>query len=154
MKTLALALASTLAAGPAFAGVYVNVESNASYTGADYETRTTDFHVGYEDTAGAVDWYVQGGPAVVAADAADESDNQLSGIRAAFTQKGFLIMNNNCCDCYEITDSPSTVITYQGNGPFKQIEHYYGCDNLSSRKLTELETIVLEVTGVDKLVEE
>ena len=79
MKTLALALASTLAAGPAFAGVYVNVESNASYTGADYETRTTDFHVGYEDTAGAVDWYVQGGPAVVAADGADESDNQLSG---------------------------------------------------------------------------
>ena len=79
MKTLALALASTLAAGPAFAGVYVNVESNASYIGADYETRTTDFHVGYEDKAGAVDWYVQGGPAVVAADAADESDNQLSG---------------------------------------------------------------------------
>ena len=79
MKTLALALASTLAAGPAFAGVYVNVESNASYTGADYETRTTDFHVGYEDTAGAVDWYVQGGPAVVAADGTEDADNQLSG---------------------------------------------------------------------------
>ena len=79
MKTLALALASTLAAGPAFAGVYVNVESNTSYTGADYESRTTDFHVGYEDTAGAVDWYVQGGPAVISTDGADESDNQLSG---------------------------------------------------------------------------
>jgi len=78
MKTLALALASTLVAGPAFAGVYVNVESNAGYTGSDYESRTTDFHVGYESTAGAVDWYVQGGPAVVAVDGAD-SDNQLSG---------------------------------------------------------------------------
>jgi len=78
MKTLALALASTLVAGPAFAGVYVNVESNAGYTGSDYESRTTDFHVGYEDTAGAVDWYVQGGPAVVSVDGAD-SDNQMSG---------------------------------------------------------------------------
>ena len=79
MKTLALALASTLAAVPASAGVYVNVESNASYTGADYESRTTDFHVGYEDTAGAVDWYVQGGPAVISTDGANKSDNQLSG---------------------------------------------------------------------------
>ena len=78
MKTLALALASTLVAGPAFAGVYVNVESNAGYTGSDYESRTTDFHVGYEATAGAVVWYVQGGPAVISTDGAD-SDNQMSG---------------------------------------------------------------------------
>ena len=82
------------------------------------------------------------------------TDNQLSGIRAAFTQKGFLIMNNNCCDCYEITDASSTIITYQGNGPFKQIEHYHGCNNWWSQKLSELEALVLEVTGVDKLVEE
>ena len=82
------------------------------------------------------------------------TDNQLSGIRAAFTQQNFLIMNNNCCNSYEITDTPSTVVTYQGNGPFKKIEHYYGCDNWSSRKLTEFETVVLEVIGVDKLVEE
>ena len=57
------------------------------------------------------------------------TDDQLSGVKAAFTKKGFLIMNNNCCDCYEISDAPSTVITYQGNGPFKQIEHYHGCDS-------------------------
>ena len=52
--------------------------SNAGYTGSDYESRTTDFHVGYESTVGAVDWYVQGGPAVVSVDGAD-GDNQLSG---------------------------------------------------------------------------
>ena len=79
MKTLALALASTIVALPASAGVYVNVESNGSYTGSDYESTTTDFHVGYEDSVGAVDWFVQGGPAVVATDGADETDNQLSG---------------------------------------------------------------------------
>ena len=78
MKTLALALASTLAAVPASAGVYVNVESNAAYTGSDYTTRTTDFHVGYEGGNETFDYYVQGGPAVVAEDGAD-SDNRLSG---------------------------------------------------------------------------
>ena len=82
------------------------------------------------------------------------TDDQLSGIRAAFTQKGFLIMNNNCCDCHEVAGAPSTVITYQGNGPFKQIEHYYGCDNWWGQKLTELEVLVLRITGVDKLLDE
>ena len=79
MKTLALALASTLVAGPAFAGVYVNVESNAGYTGSDYESRTTDFHVGYEGGNDSFGYYVQGGPAIVATDGADDTDNQLSG---------------------------------------------------------------------------
>ena len=76
LGTIAVASIATPAA---FAGVYVNVEANSSLTGTDYSSTTTDVHVGYEDTAGVVDWYVQGGPAVVAADAADESDNQLSG---------------------------------------------------------------------------
>ena len=79
MKTLTLALASTLAAGPAFAGVYVNVENNAGFTGADYTGAVTDFHVGYEGGNDTFDWYVQGGPAVVTVDGADESDNRISG---------------------------------------------------------------------------
>ena len=48
MKTLALALASTIVALPASAGVYVNVENNAGYTGSDYTGAVTDFHVGFE----------------------------------------------------------------------------------------------------------
>ena len=79
MKTLALALASTLAAGPAFAGVYVNVENNAGFTGADYTGAVTDFHVGYEGGTDTFGFYVQGGPAVVTVDGADESDNRISG---------------------------------------------------------------------------
>ena len=78
MKTLALALASTLVAGPAFAGVYVNVENNASYTGSDYQQAVTDFHVGYEGGTDTFGYYVQGGPAAVAVDGAD-SDTRLSG---------------------------------------------------------------------------
>ena len=77
MKTLALALASTLVAGPAFAGVYVNVENNGAYDGADYTGSTTDLHVGYEGGTDSFGYYIQGGPAIVATDGADDTDNQL-----------------------------------------------------------------------------
>ena len=78
MKKLALALASTLFAGPAFAGAYVNVESNASYEGSDYDSRTTDLHVGYEGGNDTFGWYAQGGPAILAEDGED-NDTRLSG---------------------------------------------------------------------------
>ncbi len=79
MKKIALILASVFTStGAAFAGPYVNVESNASYTGSDYQSRTTDFHVGWEGGSDKFGYYLQGGPAVVAADAADGS-TQFSG---------------------------------------------------------------------------
>ena len=71
MKKLALALAASLASAPAMAGVYVNVESNASYTGGDYTSRTTDLHIGYEDSVGKLGYYIQGGPAFTSPDGAD-----------------------------------------------------------------------------------
>ena len=54
MKNIALAFAGLIgfATAPAFAGPYVNVESNASYTGSDFTQRTTDLHVGWEGQAG------------------------------------------------------------------------------------------------------
>ena len=73
MKKLALALAASLASAPAMAGVYINAESNASYTGNDYTSRTTDLHIGYEGDVGELGYYVQGGPAFTAADGADGS---------------------------------------------------------------------------------
>ena len=79
MKKIALILASVFtSAGTAIAGPYVNVESNASYTGSDYTNATTDFHVGYEGEVNDFSWYVQGGPAIVAVDSED-NDTQLSG---------------------------------------------------------------------------
>ena len=72
MKNLALALAATtFASAPAMAGVYVNAESNASYTGNDYTSRTTDLHVGYEGDVGALGYYIQGGPAFTSPDGVD-----------------------------------------------------------------------------------
>ena len=79
----AIALAALLGVGtaPALAGgFYTNIESNASYTGSDFTTRTTDLHLGYEGDLGSesFDYYIQGGPAFVADDGAD-SDTQFSG---------------------------------------------------------------------------
>ena len=79
MKTIALALAATsFASAPAMAGVYVNAESNASYSGTDYTSATTDLHIGYEGNVGKLGYYIQGGPSIVAADGVDGTSN-LSG---------------------------------------------------------------------------
>ena len=78
MKKLSLAVAATLFSSPVLAGPYVNVETNANYTGSDYTSRATDLHIGYENTAGAVDWYVQGGKTINATDGA-EADSNFSG---------------------------------------------------------------------------
>ena len=73
------AAAASLAAPAAFAGgLYANVESNASYTGSDFTTRTTDFHIGYEGGTVSFGYYVHGGPAICAADGVD-SDTRVSG---------------------------------------------------------------------------
>ena len=75
---LTVAAVSTLAVPSAFAGVYVNVENNGSFAGKDFTTATTEFHVGLEGEAGAVSYYIQGGPAVVRPDGAD-GDTRISG---------------------------------------------------------------------------
>ena len=90
MKTIALALAATaFASTPAMAGVYINAESNASYTGNDYTSRTTDLHLGYEGTAGQLGYYIQGGPALQAADGVDGSTDfsGKGGVSIAATEK-------------------------------------------------------------------
>ena len=79
MKRLALALAATsFATAPAFAGAYVNVESNANYTASEYDSRTTDLHVGYEGGIDTFGWYAQGGPGIVADSDDGDTDSRLS----------------------------------------------------------------------------
>ena len=78
MKKLALVLATTLVSTPAMAGPYVNVETNADYTGSDYTSRATDLHIGYENELGALAFYVQGGKTINAVDGAD-GDSNFSG---------------------------------------------------------------------------
>ena len=73
MKKIIALTAASLCSTPAMAGIYANVETNASYTGADYESRETDLHVGYENTVGVLDWYAQGGKTINAVDGADSA---------------------------------------------------------------------------------
>ncbi|ADP00063.1 hypothetical protein PRUG_00039 [Prochlorococcus phage P-SSP6] len=75
MKKIALALAASIASTPAMAGPYVNVETNADYTGSDYTSRATDLHIGYENELGSLAYYVQGGKTINAADGVDSESN-------------------------------------------------------------------------------
>jgi len=76
----AVAASPFLFAGAAFAGPYVNVETNASLTGSNYTGATTDIHLGYEGDLGeTAGFYVQGGPAVIAVDGTAGTDTQFSG---------------------------------------------------------------------------
>ena len=63
-----------MAHGAAIAGPYANIEVNSGFVGSDYGGSATDVHVGYEGD----NWYVQGGPALLAPDGED-GDVQLSG---------------------------------------------------------------------------
>ena len=72
-SVFAATAALSMSAGAALAGPYVNVETNAGWTGSDYSGATTDLHVGYEGAVGetGASFYVQGGPAIVANDGED-----------------------------------------------------------------------------------
>ena len=75
MKKISLAIAASLFSAPVMAGPYVNVESNANYTGSDYESRSTDLHIGYENNLGDLAYYIQGGKTINAVDGVDSESN-------------------------------------------------------------------------------
>ena len=76
----AVAASPFLLAGAAFAGPYVNVESNIGYPDGDYSGATTDLHIGYEGSLSeSADFYIQGGPSFVAVDGTDGSEGEFSG---------------------------------------------------------------------------
>ena len=78
-STLAAVAAAPLFAGAAVAGPYVNVETNAGWTGADYNSATTETHVGFEgELSSTANWYIQGGPAFVSEDGG-ETTTEYSG---------------------------------------------------------------------------
>ena len=91
MKKITLALAATLFSSPVLAGPYVNVETNANYTGSDYTSRATDIHIGYENNLGDLAYYIQGGKTINAADGVDSESNfsgKLGGSVAATDKLG------------------------------------------------------------------
>ena len=81
-STLAAAAAAPfLLSTAAFAGPYVNVEANASYPDGDYTGATTDVAVGFDGSTseGKIAYYIQGGPAFVHSETADDTETEFSG---------------------------------------------------------------------------
>ena len=79
-SVFAAVAAAPFLASAALACPYVNVETNAGWTGDDYTGATTDAHVGYEGALGdsGASYYVQGGPAIVSVDG-EELSTRFSG---------------------------------------------------------------------------
>ena len=76
----AVAASPFLLAGAAFAGPYVNVESNISYPDGDYSSAATDLHIGYEGSlTESADFYAQIGPQFGAVDGTDGTETEFSG---------------------------------------------------------------------------
>tara|TARA_R100000231_G_scaffold54106_1_gene45482 strand:+ start:1388 stop:1801 length:414 start_codon:yes stop_codon:yes gene_type:complete len=76
----AVAASPFLFAGAAFAGPYVNIESNLSYPDGDYTGATTDVHFGYEGAyKEKLGYYIQGGPSINHSEASDTTETELSG---------------------------------------------------------------------------
>ncbi len=71
-SVFAATAALSVSAGAAFAGPYVNVETNAGWTGSEYNGAGTDLHVGYEGSfSDTGSYYVQGGATVLTPDGGD-----------------------------------------------------------------------------------
>jgi hypothetical protein len=56
---------SAVLASPALADVYVNPEFNGGSYGDDYLGGTVNLDIGFEGSSGAYSYYIQGGPAIV-----------------------------------------------------------------------------------------
>ena len=75
---LAVAAVGSVATPAAFAGPYLNTEIQNGYVGSDYIGRTVDVHLGYEGSTEKLDYYVQGGPSVVAVEDVDGTETEFS----------------------------------------------------------------------------
>ena len=76
-SVFAATAALSMSAGAAFAGPYVNVETNAGWTGADYVGALTDLHVGFEGALGeSASYYVQAGAEPILAIDGGENDTR------------------------------------------------------------------------------
>jgi len=73
-KVLAVAAASAFSS-PCFAGFYLSVENNGSYTGKNFTGSGTDLHLGYEDGNAFGSYYIQGGAYLNNPDNADSETN-------------------------------------------------------------------------------
>ena len=109
---LSLATGFSLLSPAAFAGPYINAETNAGWLGNDYQEATTDLHLGYEGAIGKnTEWYVQGGPAAVTIDGAN--------VEVALSGKAGMSANIN--ESLELYGELSALTSKEGNLYFGKV---------------------------------
>ena len=90
MKFLAIFPAAAILAAPAFAGPYVNIESETKFDGLDSNGTVIRNDVGYETKLNdRVKFYIQGGPALVLPDGGTVTTeaSAKAGVKASLTEK-------------------------------------------------------------------
>jgi len=94
LKKALASLAALVASSPAaFAGPYVNYETNVSFAGSDYTASLHELHFGFTGATDYIDYYVQAGPAVIAVDADDTELNcQVKPVSALPSLKSWMLM--------------------------------------------------------------
>lgn len=78
------------------------------------------------------------------------SDFQLQNLTSLLEESNFTSLRGPF-DCYDVTDHPSTIITYNG----RKINHYAGCRGGAGPdlpKLVELEKKLLQLLRVDRFI--
>ena len=113
---LSFATGFALFSPAAFAGPYINAETNAGWLGNDYQEATTDLHLGFEGAIGKnTEWYVQGGPAAVTID----------GANPEIAVSGKAGMSANINDSLEIYGELSALTSKEGNLYFGKVGAKY-----------------------------
>jgi hypothetical protein len=70
---------------------------------------------------------------------------ELTSLRKALVESGFLTLADHCCDCRERTDHPWSVIQVTQEGVSKKVEHYHGCST-APRSVPVLEDAMVTAT--------
>lgn len=78
-KLLLAAAVVGASSSAAYAGPYLNWETNAGFTGSKYNGALHELHVGWEGSNGVASYYIQGGPAASVVNGADSTDIEFSG---------------------------------------------------------------------------
>jgi len=84
MKNLIVLAVAATVSSPILARPYVNVETNASFTGSDYKSTATDLHIGYEGETNDLAYYIQGGKTLNVTDGSDSTSNWSGKTGASF----------------------------------------------------------------------
>lgn len=79
------------------------------------------------------------------------SDAQIAALRDAFARARFAKLSEHCCNCYDMTDMPGTVITFVDHGTSKTVKVYHGCLAVPSAVKT-LESDIDRIVEIEELI--